>query len=302
MLTTLSRIIKYGLQAFLRNGWLSAATISVMVLALLVFQGLMLFNVLTSEAIISLQDKIDIAVYFKSNVPEDNILKLENVLAKMSEVKSVEYVSKDKALEVFKEKHQGDETISKALAELGENPLLASINIKAKDPREYSAIASYLENENLASAIEKVTYNQNRTAIDKLARIVGIFEKAGWALTIFLTLTAILVTFNTVRLVIYSTREEIGIMRLVGASNIFINGPHIVGGLIYGLIAAAVSFIIAAPIVVMAAPYASVLIPEMDLQAYFYDHMLGLAGYQLLFGAFLGAVSSVLAVRRYLKI
>ena len=129
MATTLYRIIKYGFQSFWRNGWLSVATIVIMVLALLVLEGLIVFGVLARTAIVTLEDKIDISVYFKSTAPEDDILKLEQALESLAEVKKVEYISRDKALAIFKQKHEGDLTISKALGELGDNPLLASLNV-----------------------------------------------------------------------------------------------------------------------------------------------------------------------------
>ncbi|MDP3901517.1 MAG: permease-like cell division protein FtsX [bacterium] len=302
MTTALSRIIKYGLQIFWRNGWVSVATILVMVLALLVFHNLIIFNVLTSQVTVALNDKIDISVYFKNNIQENNILELQDVLRDLSEVKNVEYISQAKALEIFRDKHKDDEVIAKSLEVLDSNPLLASLNIKAKDPRDYSAIASYLENKNLVEVVEKVTYNQNRLVIDRLSTIVGTAEKAGLALTIVLAVTAILVTFNTIRLAIYSNKEEIGIMRLVGASNIFINGPHIVNGIIYGVIAAFASLVIMAPIIFLADPYVSTLMPEISLTAYFTGDIIKFLGYQMLFGIVLGAISSVLAVRRYLKL
>lgn len=302
MATTLSRIIKYGLQAFRRNGWVSLATIVVMILALLVFHFLIIFDVITGKVIAELNDKIDIAVYFKNNTKEDDILKLEEVLTNLSEVKSVEYISKTKALDIFKARHESDATISQALDELGDNPLLASLNIKAKNPENYSVIADYLESENLASIVEKVTYNQNRGAIERLSSAIGTLQKFGFVLTIFLAITAVLVTFNTVRLAIFSNREEIGIMRLVGASNKFINGPYIVNGILYGVIAGVSSLFIAAPLIIWASPYIGALIPELNLTTYFIGNLIVLFGYQLLFGIFLGVISSILAVRRYLTI
>lgn len=302
MTTTLSRIIKYGLQTFQRNGWVSLATIVVMILALLVFHFLIIFDVITGQIVTALNDKIDIAVYFKNDAKEDDILRLEGALADLSEVKKVEYISKAKALAIFKSRHENDAIISQALDELNDNPLLASLNIKAENPEYYAVIAEYLEGDNLVGIVEKVTYNQNRGAIERLSSVVGTLQNFGLILTAFLAITAVLVTFNTIRLAIYSNREEIGIMRLVGASNKFIHGPYIVNGILYGLIAGVVSLVIAAPLIIWASPYVGVLMPELNLTAYFTGNIVGLFGYQLLFGIFLGTVSSVLAIRRYLTI
>lgn len=302
MLINLLRIIKYGFLAFRRNGWLSTATLSIIVLALLVFEGLMIFNVLTKTAVNLLEDKIDISIYFKIDAPEDDILNIQKSLGTLTEVKSVDYVSRDRALEVFKEKHKDDAAISQSLEELNANPLLASLNIKANDPSEYATIADYLDKADFKTMFEKVTYAQNAVVINRLNKIIGVAEKGGFVLIVFLAFIAVLVTFNTIRLAIYSSRDEIGIMRLVGASNSFIRGPYVVEGIIYGFLAAVLSIGITAPIVYFISPYISVFIADMNLWKYFTSNIIGTLFYQSLFGIGLGAVSSVIAVRKYLKV
>ena len=302
MITTLFRIIRYGFQSFWRNGWLSVATIMVMVLALLVFLGLLLFGVITEKAIITLQDKIDISVYFKHGLNIDEISKIQKSVEALAEVRSVEYISAEKALTVFKARHEADATIGKALEELNENPLVASLNVKAKDPKDYEKIANYLQNDKLKSSIDKVTYSQNQLAITRLIKIADTASAAGLAITLILAFIASVVTFNTVRLAIYSSREEIGIMRLVGASNAYIRGPYLVEGMLYGLISAVLAIIIIAPILNMATPYIVALIPEMNLSAYFYSNLISLLSYSMLAGIVLGTFSSYIAIRRYLHI
>lgn len=302
MTTTLARIIKYGFQNFLRNGWLSAVTILVMVLALFVFNSLTIFKFLTDSASASLRDKIDISVYFKSETKEDDILKAERDAESLSEVKSVEYISQDQALKIFSESHKNDTVIASALQELGGNPLLASLNIKAKDPNDYEKIAAYLEESALFDSAEKITYTQNQLVINRLASIVNALENVGISVVIVLAGIAALVTFNTIRLGIYSNREELSIIRLVGASNKFVRGPYVVNGILYGIIAGVLSLIVAAPLVALASPYLSAFMPEVNLSDYFYGNFAKLLVYQLGFGIFLGSVSSVIAVRRYLKI
>ena len=302
MVTTLYRIIKYGIQAFFRNGWSSVPALLVMVLALFVFLNLIVFNVLTKNVLDVLRDKIDISVYFQNNVSEDDILKVQRSLESLAEVKIVQYISKAEALKLFQERHKNDETISQALDVLEQNPLSASLNIKAKDPRDYPIIAAYLGNESLKSLVDQVTYNQNQLVINRLATIVDTVSRAGIALTVILSLIAVFVTLNTIILTIYSTRDEIGVMRLVGASNRFIRGPYIVQGILYGFIAAVLSLLLMAPLVYFAAPYVQILMPEMNLKTYFYSNLLSLFGYQAIFGIVLGTVSSAIAVRKYLKI
>jgi len=302
MLTTLFRIIKYGFLGFWRNGWLSTATLSIIILTLLVFEGMMISNVLAQTALNTLKDKIDISVYFKTTTSEDNILKIKQSLESLAEVKNVEYVSRDAALEIFKERHKDDPTITQSLEQLKDNPLLASLNIKAYDPKQYATIAGYLDKTDLKVWFEKVTYAENSLMIERLGKIIDTSQKGGFLLIIFLTAIAVLVTFNTIRLAIYSSREEISIMRLVGGSNSFIRGPYAVEGIIYGLLAGIFSVLIAMPIIYFISPYAQIFISEINLWTYSKTNFFNILGYQALFGVGLGVVSSYIAVRKYLKI
>lgn len=302
MFVKITRIIKYGFSSFLRNGWLSASTIGIMILALVVFEGLILFNVVAKGAVQSLQDKIDISVYFKSNVSEDSILNIKRSLEGLTEVKAVDYISRDQALINFKEAHASDQVITETLDQLDENPLLASLNIKANDPRHYDSIAQYLEQPTFKDLIEKVTYAQNHLVIDRLIALTDTIRNSGALLTSFLAFLAVMITFNTIRLAIFSNKEQVGIMRLVGASNNFIRGPFVVEGVIYGIVAGILSFLIFIPLIGFLSPYIAKFVPEVDLNAYFNAHLIGLLFYQFLFGVGLGIISSVVAIRKYLHV
>ncbi len=302
MATALYRIIKYGIINFWRNGWLSTATMVIMILALVVIEGVIMFGFVAKRVLSSLQDRIDISVYFRPETSEDSILKVKRSLEGLAEVKDVEYISRENALNIFKERHADDATISQAVEELNSNPLLASLNVKARDPREYGIIASYLEDNSLKTSVDKVTFAQNQTVIERLVAIIETSNKVGVALAVFLASVAVLVTFNTIRLAIYSNRDEIGIMRLVGASNGFIRGPYIVEGVIYGVLSGVASLLIMVPIIKFASPYIGVFIPEVNLTAYLSDNFVKLLGYQLFFGIGLGIISSVIVIRRYLRV
>lgn len=300
-MVTLTRIVKYGLQAIMRNGLLSISTVSVMILAALVFEGLILFNVIGKGAVTSIQEKIDISVYFKSNTPEDSILGVKRSLEGLDEVKDVEYISREQALEDFKLRHEDDDAIRQALDELTTNPLLGSLNIKAKDPHEYSAIAVYLNNANLNDKVEKITYAQNQVVIERLISLVDTLKATGVILTLFFAFLAVMVTFTTIRLAIFSNSEQLGIMRFVGASNTFIRGPYVVEGFFYGIVAAIISFVILIPIIGFLSPYVHNFIPEMDLSEYLSSSYLSLFLYQLLFCIGVGILSSSIAIRKYLR-
>jgi cell division transport system permease protein len=301
MFTIISRIFHFGLKNFSRNGWLSTATVAIMTLALLVFGGLILFGYVTQQATASIESKIDISVYFQTNTSEDEILSIQQSLQSLPQVASVQYISRDQALANFEQNHANDQTVSEAINELDTNPLEASLNITANDPSQYAAIDSYLQSPNLAQYIDTISYTQDENVINRLAEIVSIVDRGGWAAIIFLVIIAGLVVFNTIRLAIYSNRDEIGIMRVVGASNALVRGPFVVDGMLCGAIAAIVSLLILAPILYFVSPYLDVFIPGLGLWHYFYTHLARLALYELLFGVLIGAFSSFFAIRRYLR-
>ncbi len=301
MFTIISRIFHFGFKNFWRNGWLSTATVAIMTLAATVFIGLILFGVTTKSAALSIQDKIDISVFFKTNAPEDQILNIQQSLQALPQVQEVAYTSRDQALAIFQSAHASDQTIGQAIAEVGTNPLEASLSIKAKDPGQYQAIATYLNSPDLAQYIDKQTYTDNQGIIDRLAKIVRYVDGGGFLMTVILAFLAGLVVFNTIQLAIYSNREEIGIMRVVGASNSLVRGPFVVEGMLCGGIAAVLSLIIIAPILYFVSPYLGVFIPNLNLFQYFYTHIPVLFLYELMFGVLIGGCSSFVAVRKYLR-
>ncbi len=301
MFTILSRIFHFGMKNFRRNGWLSTATVAIMTLALLVFLGVILFGVTTSRAAASIQDKIDISVFFNTNASEDQILNIQQSLQALPQVASAAYTSRDQALQNFKAAHANDQTVSQALAQLNGNPLEASLEIKAKDPSQYSQIADYLAAPSIAQYVDTQSYTNNQDLIDRLAKIVRYVEGGGLGIVIVLALIAGLVVFNTIQLAIYSNREEIGVMRVVGASNALVRGPFVIEGMLCGAIAAVITLIVMAPILYFLSPYLGVFIPGLNIFQYFYTHLFSLFIYELAFGVVIGGLSSFVAVRKYLR-
>lgn len=261
-----------------------------------------MFNSLANIVLTDIQDKIDISVYFKTDAPEDRMLEVQRSLESLPEVKAVEYISRDKALETFREQHKDDETVSQALEAIDVNPLAASLNIKARELKDYEAIAGYLEKDTFREITDKVSYTQNVGVIDRLKRIKSTVEQGGLLLIVFISLIAALIIFNTIRLAIYSNREELAVMRLVGASNFFIRGPYMVEGIIYGLAGSIMSVFVVTMGVFYASPYAKIFVPDVNAWTYYLSNMVGFIGMQIIFGVGLGVISSYIAVRKYLKI
>lgn len=302
MFIALTRIIKAGATSFWRNIWLSAATVSIMVLSLIVMTGLLFLNVFTDVVIKELQARIDISVYFKLDTRENDMFAVRDELRAISEVERVEYVSRDDALKQFQERNKENSILIQALEEIGKNPLKASLNVKAKDPTQYASIASFLERPKFQAFIDKVTYRQNATAIERLVNIVTATRKGGLAITLGLIATAVLVAFNTIRIAIYTSRDEIGVMRLVGASNWFVRGPFLIEGILYGAVAACLTLIVAYPTVAVLAPKLTAFLGGMNMLDYFKANFWTILALELGVGVGLGVFSSFIAIRRYLRV
>jgi len=301
MFTSFKRIIKWGLTNFWRNGWLSTATVSIMSLTLLVISVLLMVNVIANTVLENLQGKIDISVYFKLDTSEEEILKVKSQLEKLQEVENINYVSQNEALIKFKEKHKDNPILLQSLEELEFNPLEASLNIKAKEANQYASINQFLEGVYYKDIIDKVNYLQNKEVIEKMHKIIVDVKTGGWGLSLLLALIVFLVTFNAIRLAIYSSREEINVMKLVGASKWFIRGPFFVEGIIYGLVATIVTIAILYPIFYFTSPKISSFLPISDIFSYFKANLLSFFLLLLIVGVFLGGFSSLIAVRKYLR-
>jgi len=299
--TTTWRILKSGWQSFVRNYWLSTATVAVMILALLVVASLLLFNVVTQAIVSNLEGKVDVSVYFSKEADETKILKLRQELVDLNEVKSVDYVSQEEALKRFKETHKDNEVMIQSLQELDQNPLQASLNIKANYASQYEAVANYLSQDRFQGVIEKINYKQNKEIIDRLTRLTGNIQKAGLVISLFLALVAVLVSFNTIRLTMYNWRDEISVMRFVGASNWFIRGPFVVEGILYGVCATVITVILLFPVLFFISPKITSFLPEVDLMYFYQSNFWQFLSLLLLMGVALGGVSSFIAIRRYLK-
>ncbi|RLE08183.1 hypothetical protein DRZ78_01525, partial [Candidatus Aerophobetes bacterium] len=245
---------------------------------------------------------VDISVYFKENVPEEEILRVERELYKFSkEIKSVEYISREKALQTFIEKHKDNSIYLEALEEIGDNPFLPSLNIKARDPSYYAPISNYLSQDSLQEVIERVSYFQNKKVIDKLSSITAKVRTVVIIISLVLGLLAILITFNTIKLTIFTSKEEISTMRLVGASNWFIKSPFVIQGIFYGIISILTVNLLFLIIFAFFSDRFETFFLGFNLLNYFQTNFLYLFLIQIIFVGILGVFSTLLALNRYLK-
>ena len=298
---TFKRVMRAGYVSFRRNAWLSLATIMVMMLALFVIGSLVFFGAFANTVLAQLESHIDVSVYFHPTASEQDIFSVKHDLEAQADVADVSYTSRDAALAAFRDRNKDNQAVSGALAELGDNPLEASVNIKAKDSSRFVSIASFLQQKNYP-IVDKVNFFENERVVERLGSILTAVRASGAVLALVLAVIAMLVAFNTFRLVIYTMREEIGIMRLVGGTSWFIRGPFLVSGALYGFVAALLTTIIFFPITWYASPKLAFLVPEFSLFNYFTLHLTEFFLIMLTFGIGLGILSSFVAVRRYLHV
>lgn len=305
MWTSVRRVFRSGLINVWRNAFVSTAAVFVMTMTVMIVGSLMFLSALVDQFVTYVEDKVDVNVYFVTTAPESAILDMKAALEALPEVKFVAYTTREQAIEDFRARHQDDQDIVGALDELGENPFGASLAVKAKDASQFEAIYRFVEAKEDASVgaplIESINYERNKAVIDQLTLVTDYVERFGLIITIVFALASILITFNTIRLAIYTAREEIAVMRLVGATNMYIQGPFMVEGTLYGTVAGVVSVILFFPLA-YALKGASLALFNADIFSYYLMNLPFFFLVLVLTGAILGVVSSFLAVRKYLSV
>lgn len=297
------RIVSTGLVNFGRNIWLSLAATSVMIVTLVILSSLFILFVITNYSVTSIQERVDISAYFKVGVSENQVLQIKSKLQENPRVREVNYVSAAQALEEFRKIHKNDELISSSLSELEDNPLPPTLQIKANSLEDYDAIDQELQSDQYKGIIDKVNFQDNRAVIERLNKILRFIITFGSALIIIFALIAVLVIFNTITLTIYNRREEVEIMRLVGATNWYIRGPFLMEAALYSIFATIITSVLLIPV------YAK-LIPNINNYlnpgaSDFSNHFIGfgyLVALQLIISLALSVVSTMMAMRKYLRI
>ena len=306
-LVKLKRILRTGFFNFWRNSTVSFASVLVMMVTLFVIGLISFSSAILDTTLAELGNKIDINVTFVTSADEKDILNIKHTLESLPEVLLITYVSRDEALADFKERHASDPSILAALEELGENPLGAVLDIKARDPSQYASIAEFLESGDVLSSggitvIDRINYFQNKVAIDRLIDIIASARRLGFALTLFLAIISVLIAFNTIRLTIYLARDEISVMRLVGASTTYIRGPFVVVGIIYGVVAGLLTLLLLLPLTYWLGSTTENFFVGFNVFSYYLRHFLEMAFIIMVSGMIIGAFSSALAIRKYLKV
>lgn len=301
LLTTFYRISKTSLISFWRNRWLSLAATFIMVLTLVTISIFISLLIITDKTTATLKEKVDMSVYFNESATQDQIVAVEDILKTRSDIKSVEYISKEEALVRWRERNDDNEKIRDIISE-SDNPLPRSLEVKTIDPKQLESIYQYLSGDDYKSIIREISYRKNKDLVDKLVRITTFIKIAGWSLSIVFVLIAVLIIYNTIRLTMFARSGEIDIMKLVGASDWYVRGPFIIEGIGYGLIGAILSSVILYFALEFSVPATEKYLGVSNLStSYIGINMVFLCLVQFVVGIALGFTCSMLAIKRHLK-
>lgn len=300
---TIWRIMVAGGRNFLRNAWLSSAATAVMSVTLIIILASFVSSSALSATIKGIVNKVHVSLYLKDSTTIDQTHDLQNKLRGLDNVQSVDYVSKNDALAIYREQNKSNPKLLEAVSET-DNPLPASLQIRAKDPKKLDPIVNFVkQNPSYDSLVSEYSYAAERkTTIDRIVRVSNFLKTTGLAASLIFTVISILIIFNTIRMAIFTRRNEIEIMKLVGATNWFIRGPFLFEAALYGIIAAFVAVGMVYAILLGGAPKLHNYIDVDSTIAFFRSNPVIILLGELAVGIAIGAVSSLLAMMRYLTL
>ncbi len=304
-LLSLSRIIKFSFQNFFRNFWLSVVTITIIVLTLFSVTSLVFINASTEQSIEIVKSKVDVSVYFKPVVTEEQVFEAQSALEGLPFVKNVKYVSKSQALEQLREKYKDSEILLESIKELSNNPLSDTLVVNTYETYEYQKVVDFIQGTpKYAVLVENQSFSDNSYTISKLEKITSQVKKIGWGVIIYFLVVSLLVIVSTIKIAVYTHRDEISIMRLVGASNMFIRGPFLGEAVLCAFSGSVITFILSYFAAVFLDPYISGLLGNSDfsLLNYLTKNIFVIFGGEFVGIIFISVVATSLALRRYLKI
>jgi len=302
MLFSIIRVIKFSLQDIFRNIWLSIVIVIILTLTLFSINMLLFIKVISATTVDAIKEKIDINLYIKADTQENEILDLKTKINNLKQVKTAHYVSKADALEIFKKTNQNNPEILQALRELGKNPLMPSIIIKPDNTTSADELINELNKIN-SDIIESRRFTNYKAALTKINNITDKANKILLFISLIFISIMLLVIYNAVRIAIYSHRKEIGIMKLVGASNSFVHMPFLFSSIVYTLFGIIIASIIFYSFLVFAQPYLnSFLDYNTNLINYYRINFIKIFALQFVSAGVVNILASWVAVRKYARV
>lgn len=300
------RVFTSGVVNFIRNFSISIAATAVMIVTLTIILMSVVVNATFNNTVNQITNKIVISVYLKDSDSQTQISQLVNNLRHLSNVKSVAYLDKAQVLRQYEQENSGNQQLELAISETS-NPLPATIHIKPVDINKIGGIKTYLDKTDVAALqSNKPSYSGNlEQAINNIAHATDVLKKLGVIAVIVFCIISVLIILNTIQMAIFNRRDEIQIMRLLGASKFYVRAPFVVESAIYGLLAGVISIIIINTIFLTASStFQATSLGLLDIgyaTNYFGQHFWEFLGLQIIAGMAIGGISAILATRRYLK-
>lgn len=297
------RIIKFSFQDIIRNGWLSIVTVVILFLSLFSINSLATVRFISDGAVEAIREKIDISLFLKTDATENEITNLRTELSSNPRVKEVIYVSKGVALEDFRKKYENNQEVLAALKEIGKNPLSPSLIILPSSLEESNLLINELKVLD-SNIIESRDFSDNSLILSKIENITRRVNDVGLLIIIIFAFTSLLVVYNAIRVTIYTHRQEIEIMRLVGASNFFIHMPYIISSLIYAVFSILIIIATFFPLLTLLQPYLEVFFTgySVNVLSYYLDNFFIIFGVQFVVVLIINIFASLIAVNRYSKV
>jgi cell division transport system permease protein len=299
-LIPLLRIFKFSFQDIVRNVWLSLVTVIILVLTLFSVNLLLAVKAISSAAVATVKEKVDISLYLRTTAEPDKIMALKARVSSLPNVKEVKYLSQEEALVIFKKNHEADPQIIEALRELDKNPLTPSLIIKPVDANNFNDLINAL-NKIDDPIIESRNFEDHKAMLAKINDITRKVSDAGFMVSVIFILITLMVIYNTVKVAIYTHKSEIGIMRLVGASNWFIRGPFLASSLIYSVVSMIIVVTGFLVFLNLLQPYLETFFMgyNFNILSYFTSNFGGIFGVELLVALAINSLASLIAVSKY---
>jgi cell division transport system permease protein len=299
--TTLKRVFRLGFTNFWRNRWLSAAGTFVMTLTLFIISIFAILSLVVITTTNAVKEKVDMIVYFDDAASDAQIQRLQGDVLTLPQVKTVRYVSKEEALQEFLSRSTSERIRSLVSSE--NNPLPRSLQVKTTDPEDLDLVANFIQQSPENPVIRRISYLENRDVIQKLLSITKFVNRMGVILSAIFIAISFLVIANTIRLAIFARREELEVMRLVGASDAFVKLPFYVEAILYGMIAAVFTMLLIelglGAISPMVARYLGDV--SLNLSSFFHQYFFPVFALQIAVGALIAIISTAFTARRFIR-
>jgi cell division transport system permease protein len=303
--TRFKRVLTFGWQGFMRNGWLSFIAVVTLSFSVMAISVLGVLNQVNKQVQQNLENKLDLAVFFRDAAPEEKVVDFVQQVNKRSDVREVTYIDKDEARQQFLEENATDEALIGAVNEL-ENPFPRFVRIQADAPATLARLNEFASQTTYQEIVESTSYQQTKDIVANFVNTAKFTRLNSIVVMLFFIIYSVLVVFNMIRLAIFSRREEVEIMRVVGATNVLIRWPFVVEGILFGLIGALISLLM----IWIAARWESgqlmryfSITDAASLPSGYYQQYFGVLFWTNIIGSvILATTASYLAVRRYLRI